>query len=604
VVCKAPASSGISDERLKVFVSTSAELVVGTGEVVFSATVTPRPSQEWVNEHVKVEGPRQPVFSDSAGRLTYTFPEGPPGETMTVSITGVQLANSGEDSLVLSLTRVAEPGVVLEAKVPTAASTGAGGSAAGGTGSGGTGSGGTGSGGTGSGGTGTGAWRPLATSDCLGDQPVEMRARFTEDMDRASVEAVLERQGNDLGASVGPVTWTDARTVEFTLPLPEPPSVVRFCFWEARDTRGLKVVSTVWRLYPGPMPRLHALDPVTGRETALCSLPADVYHAAVSPDGQTLYYVHYLERSMDTRAVLVRTGDGSTQALDAGYSYNPGWVGGRYLLRSARAQEPDRRFEVISPSGEIIRQGPLPWGLHYLSVSPDGTRLAGYLVDETGPASDEHWWLEQLDLVVVDLQTGATRTLHGFATRYEEVGAYVGGEQAGGPFWSPDSRLLAVISNMGPGQGSVIRVLNLDTGEVEEEVGLADAAGQSTVGSWSPDGRHWTAGPVLLRVAPPHEAATLSVACGRNPEWSPDGRWLAVNSRLDGWGETVLYRVRATGDPASSSVQGPLEPEPVEERSLGNVFPCGWDSAGRFYFIRWTSYELRYEPSLATTGFD
>lgn len=77
--------------------------------------------------------------------------------------------------------------------------------------------------------------------------------------------------------------------------MPEPPSVIRLNFWEARDSRGLKVVSTIWRLYPGPAPRLHALDPVTGRETALCPLPADAYHAAISPDGRTLYYVHYLE---------------------------------------------------------------------------------------------------------------------------------------------------------------------------------------------------------------------------------------------------------------------------------------------------------------------
>jgi len=36
----------------------------------------------------------------------------------------------------------------------------------------------------------------------------------------------------------------------------------------------------------------------------------------------------------------------------------------------------------------------------------------------------------------------------------------------------------------------------------------------------------------------------------------------------------------------------------------GPVFPCGWDDAGRFYFIRWPASEHRSVPDLGTTGFD
>jgi len=546
VVSKPPASMRMWErERARIFVSRSGEVIVGTGAVVFSASIEPQPDEEWVKENVKVEGPGQVEISCSEGRLRCSFPEGPPGETMTLTITGVDLPHSDEDALVLSMKRVAEPTVVLEVNVD-------------------------------------GEWRQVSTSDCLGDPPLRLRARFSKDMDRDSVETILEGLGTD-------ITWTDDRTAEFTLPS-GPPSLVRVNLWDAQDTSGLKVLATIWRLYTGDPPQLYAFDPETGEETSLCRLPADVYAAAVSPDGRTVLHIHYHERSWEKRALLVRVNDGTSRALDAAYGYHPAWLGGQHLLRLHRGERPDLSYQVITTEEVVVHEGALPWGLNFRAVSPDGKHLSGLVIEHPADVRmSGDGWFAAGHLVIVNLETGEHRLFSDFVSKYEEVGTCLLEGLAEGPFWSPDGRKLAAVSDLGPERGCTLLVLDVASGTVDAEVPIASQ--QNWAGSWSPDGLYWTVGSLLLETAPPHSIADLGMACGRKPEWSPDAKWFAINTQHDGWGETVVFRV----DPASG---------PVKEKSLGTVFPCGWDAAGRFYFIRWPAFEFRFEPSVGTTGYD
>lgn len=101
--------------------------------------------------------------------------------------------------------------------------------------------------------------------------------------------------------------------------------------------------------------------------------------------------------------------------------------------------------------------------------------------------------------------------------------------------------------------------------------------------TWSPDGRFWTVGKQLIAAEAPNAVLGLKLAGDGEPLWSRNAARIAQSAGYDGWGETKIYRV----DPASG---------PVLERSLGPAFPCGWDSGGRLYLIRWPGADQRFVP--------
>jgi len=127
---------------------------------------------------------------------------------------------------------------------------------------------------------------------------------------------------------------------------------------------------------------------------------------------------------------------------------------------------------------------------------------------------------------------------------------------------------VAAVSDLGTGKGEV-RVLDLTTGEASTATSLQDLADYPAWDSftWSPDGRYWSVGHVLIETSPPHTHQVLEFGASSRPFWSPDGRWFA---RGQEWG---MVQVR---DMQSGS-----------EQVLENALGCGWDSSGRFYFIRW-----------------
>lgn len=530
-----PGTVGIGGSPATLWVNDSGQVFIGTGTVSVIVTFDVDPDPRWQLDNVAVEGTDSFEVTCSDKRLVCYFQGGPPGETLTISLGSVRRAGTDEDTFVLTLVRVAETAAALEVERG-------------------------------------GRWWTVSTGDVLGDGPLRLRLSFTREVNRPSVDRVLTEVSRD-------ISWPDDRTALFTID--GPPQCIEVVLWEATDSLGLKLVCPAWRFYTGAPPRLRVIEPGTTFQAALCEVPADISAAAASPGGETLLITYYQARSFNSATSLVRAADGTLRALPDGFRYYTGWVDAHTLLRFSQSA-----YELISTAGSVLRQGSLPAGLDLLSLSPDGTRLAGYLrrEPEERPASG---WFDTMDLVVLDLQARQSVTFEGFIHFFNDVGVSFG-EGPGRPFWSPDGRMVAAIGNLRDGSGSVLRVLDLLTNRVEIEVALPGLTGPTT-GSWSPDGTFWTAGELLLSARPPYDTYPVRLEGAGIPLWSPDGRWLARNAFPDGWGGLILYRL----DPVLGL---------VEQRSLGTAFPCGWDAQGRFYYVTWPASYDRYVPSLGYTG--
>lgn len=156
---------------------------------------------------------------------------------------------------------------------------------------------------------------------------------------------------------------------------------------------------------------------------------------------------------------------------------------------------------------------------------------------------------------------------------------------------APDGKLIANVSDGGLStQPKVIHVLDLASGEIETVTDLPDVMYPSAHSySWSPDGRFWAMGGTIMEVAPPYRSWPVKGDYRSPVFWSPDGTWFVVSDDPEvgyeisggGWGEIFLYRVDDSG--------------PVLWQSLGGGFPCGWDSSGRLYIIRWAAWEDRLD---------
>lgn len=181
--------------------------------------------------------------------------------------------------------------------------------------------------------------------------------------------------------------------------------------------------------------------------------------------------------------------------------------------------------------------------------------------------------------MVVDLQSAASSRLEGFITVYTSP---EGGLTLGAPAWSPDGSKVAAVGDLP--KGSVLRVMRLDLSQVVTQVALPDLQnGSASFFSWSPRGDYWIAGELIINTTDPHLIWDLRVQGQGEPAWSASGVWFARSSTFDGWGELRLFHVDANKGP-------------VAERSLGQGFPCGWDSTGKFYFIRWPGADQRFQP--------
>jgi Tol biopolymer transport system component len=160
--------------------------------------------------------------------------------------------------------------------------------------------------------------------------------------------------------------------------------------------------------------------------------------------------------------------------------------------------------------------------------SPDGTKLAGWLEEYSGPTRFN----------VIDVRTGRTIRLalrHNFAVRW--------------PFWSADGRRLAFMANGGNGP---VYTMNARGGPAK-----LLARSKIAFGAWSHDwrkvaygGRDWcclyiydrSSGRSLRATRPSPERFAGEAA------WSADDRWIAfTRSRRRDGRHSSLYVVRANG---------------------------------------------------------
>lgn len=533
-------------------VPTSATLnIPGSGEVIvstipFTLVVTfargQAPDEEWLSTSSRVSG-TEPTRTDFSGdRLSYVFGAGSAGETITITLSSVRYQPAGggdeQNTLTISLRRGEPCTATLSVNE-------------------------------------NGQWREVRNGTLLGQPPLQMRLTFTRDMDPASLARALD----DLGAAP---TWEGAQTAYFTLD--DPPIHISLTLEGARDLFGLPLATAAWEFYSTHPPRLCAYDPVDGTESVRCTVMPDLYAADLSADGRTLLAqsLVYVNRDglrmAEGRAWTVDVRSGTQRELSPGW-YHPEWAGAGRVLKLEPPVDGEFAYRLLDERGGVAGQGTIPAGLHNLTVSPDGTLIAGVELSDGEPGSPPGS-LAPAHLVVVELRSGEQR-------RFENViDVYAPANEEwvlrGGPAWSPDGSRIALIGVVDDGT-SVIRVVNLNQSQVEETVALSDLRrGFAVPLTWSPDGRWWTAGELILSAEPGHHIRDLRLDAPGTPHWNAAGTWFALG--YGGWGKVHFYRIDA--------IHGPVLERTVEDV----VFPVGWDAGGDFHFVRWADWEERIVP--------
>lgn len=519
----------------------------GSGEVIvstspFTLVVTfargQAPDEEWLAAHSSVTGAEPTRTNTDGDKVSYVFGAGPAGETITISLDSIRYAppgDAGEQPTLIVTLRRGEPCTATLSVNDS------------------------------------GEWREVQDGTLLGEPPLQFRLQFTRDMDPDSVARLLD----DFGAVP---TWDGAKTAYFTFD--DPPVHILLSLYGARDLFGLPAAVKTWEFYSTNPPRLCAYDPVDGTESVRCTVMPDVYVADISADGrsllaQSLVYVNTDGmRVTEQRAWIVDVRSGSQRELAAGW-YHPEWAGtARYLKLDPPAGE-EFTYQLLDERGGVAGQGTIPTPMFNLTVSPDGTRVAGVDVGSGEPGS-----LTPADLVVVELRSGERR-------RFEQVIEVPSPGNSewvfqGGPAWSPDGSRIALIG-VSEGGGSLIRVVDLTSSQIDETVALPDLErGFSQPLTWSPDGSWWTAGEFILSAQAGHHVRDLRLTAPGVPQWNAGGTWFALG--YGGWGKLHFYRIDA--------IHGP-----VLERTLEDVvLPVGWDADGDFYFVRWADWEQRITP--------
>jgi Tol biopolymer transport system component len=201
-----------------------------------------------------------------------------------------------------------------------------------------------------------------------------------------------------------------------------------------------------------------------------------------------------------------------------------------------RGQGPPRLFQLtwFDRTGKIVGKAGDPGPIAAAHISPDGNRVA--FVKQASDTTDGDIWL-------LDLKTNAS-TRFTFGSSANIV-----------PVWSPDSKEIVFSSNRDgaynlyrkPADGSRAEQLLLKTPEQKRAL------------SWSHDGRFLLFGAsknaadeqmwVLPMTGEPHPVAlTHSHFDETDGQLSPDGRWIAYESKESGKYEVYVREFSASGD--------------------------------------------------------
>jgi dipeptidyl aminopeptidase/acylaminoacyl peptidase len=320
----------------------------------------------------------------------------------------------------------------------------------------------------------------------------------------------------------------------------------------------------------------------------------------VSPDGAWVAYTVSTPASPsasgETRVWMVPTAGGDPLPMTAkGYSASsPAWSpDGKYL--SFMATRGDSAYAQVWIMDRRMGEGQQltheKWGISGYEWSPDGSRLLLSIRDpnpvDTLPAherprSTPPWEIDRLQFKRdgVGYLTGDRRThLHVFDLATKETRQITSGDfDASSPKWSPDGTRVAFVANRteNPDGNSntdiwVVAADNTDMGATL--VRVTTNPGSDTQPEWSPDGE-WIAHVTvtepeimwyavnklaLARAGGSGEVRILTEALDRNvsgPRFSPDGRHIYL--RLEDSGENHLGRVEVRTGRLDRPVSGPL----------------------------------------------
>jgi serine/threonine-protein kinase len=231
----------------------------------------------------------------------------------------------------------------------------------------------------------------------------------------------------------------------------------------------------------------------------------------------------------------------------------------------------------------------LPVGRNWLSprFSPDGTQLAIEIVDGSSDI-----WTYDIKRGVLDRKTGDTRA------------------QEGEPIWTPDGRRIMFTKADSVGGAPNLYWVRADlTGEVQR---LTNSPWAQNPGSWHPNGKTLAFAQANTRTNPdiwllpmegdetsgwkPGVAMVLiqTEANENNPQFSPDGKWLAYVSNRSGVFEVYVQPYPGPGGPWQVSSGGGLAP--VWSKAKQELFYSTLDQQIMVAPYRVVGAEFRRDP--------
>jgi Tol biopolymer transport system component len=224
---------------------------------------------------------------------------------------------------------------------------------------------------------------------------------------------------------------------------------------------------------------------------AVVTAPGPQFDADWSPNGNLIAYRDSRSGINVNDEIYVVGADGSDEhnlTRDPGNDWSPAWSPDGSRIAFASDREGELRIFVMEADGSGVRRVTEIWG-EYPAWSPDGTRLAfASFAGGAGPTGDPDY-----DLYVVGADGSGLRRL----TQNPAYEMY--------PAWSPDGGSIAFESTRATSPGfeppahDLERTADFDVFVIPVEGGEA---------------RNVTRDPARLQ---------------KFPDWSPDGRWLAVD---------------------------------------------------------------------------